>query len=93
MPPSQGDSKGAKNLKTDARGRRRVSWRMILLGAALIVCALMLYFYAASNTPHTWRDSDNLGNINRATPEAPRPTPSASPSNTPGANGGARPAL
>jgi hypothetical protein len=89
MPPTQADSRGPKNPGADA-GRRRVSWAMVLLGAALLACALALYWYAFSNTPRTLKEPDNLGNINRATPA--RPTPAASPSGTRGANGGARPA-
>jgi hypothetical protein len=88
MPPTRGDSRGPKN-PSDA-GRRRASWRMVLLGAALLACALALYWYGASNTPH---NNNDAANINRATPSAPRPAPSSSPSSTPGAGGGgARPA-
>ncbi len=90
MPPTKTDSSGPKN-PSDA-GRRRVSWPVFLLGAALLACALALYLYGASNSPRTWRDSDN---INRSPPAAvnsgARPTPSASPSGANGASGGARP--
>ena len=91
MPPTQADSRGPKN-PSDAR-RRRASWPTILLGASLLVCALALYWYGRSNSPRTWRDSDN---INRAKPASAdsvaRPTPSASPSSASGASGDARPA-
>jgi hypothetical protein len=86
MPPPQSDSRGTKNLKTGASGRPRVSRGMMILGAALLACALALYLYASSNTPRNYNDSDNLGNINRATPDA-----SAQPSKTPEPKGDARP--
>lgn len=83
MPPSKGDSAGSKNLKTGAKRRGRVSWGVILLGAALLACALALYLYAASNSPRTWRESDDLDNINRVAPAA------ATPTNTPAPKGDA----
>lgn len=86
MPPTQGDSRGSKNLGTDATRRGRVSRGMILLGAALLACALALYWYASSNTPLTLSVPDNIDRINRATPAT------ASPSNTPAPKEGARPA-
>ena len=86
MPPTQADSSGPK-IPGAGAGRRRASWAMILLGAALLACALALYWYGASNSPRTRRDPDN---INRATPASvnsvARPTPSSSPSSTPGAS-------
>jgi hypothetical protein len=64
---------------------------MLLLGAALLACALALYWYASSNTPQTLKEPGDLGDINRAAPAsvnpAAQPTPSASPSSTHGANG------
>jgi hypothetical protein len=62
-----------------------------MLGGALLACALALFWYGASNSPRTWRDSDN---VNRAAlfNTVAQPTPSASPSSTPNSNGGARPA-
>jgi hypothetical protein len=96
MPALQSDSRGRKNLKTGAGERRRLPWGTILLGAALLACALALYLYASSNTPHTLRDPEDLDSINRAASrggaKSPRPTPSATatPSNTPEPKGGAR---
>jgi hypothetical protein len=95
MPALQSDSRGRKNLKTGAGERRRLPWGTILLGAALLACALALYQYALSNTPHTLRaPPEDLDNINRAASrggaESPRPTPSATPSQTPEPKGGAR---
>jgi hypothetical protein len=93
MPPTQADSRGPK-IPGAGAGRRHVSWATVLLGAALLACALALYLYASSNTPHNYNDSDNLDNINRATPGAgdTRPTPDASaqPSKTPEPKGDAR---
>ena len=88
MPASQGDSREDKNLKSGAGERPRASWGMILLGLALLACALVLYLYASSNTPHTLRDPDNLDNIQRATP-TPAANATASPSVTPEPKGGA----
>ena len=71
MQPTKGDSRGQK--KPSYGGRLRASWPTILLGAALLSCALALYWYASSNTPRTLREPDNLNNINRAaSPEVPR---------------------
>jgi hypothetical protein len=71
MQPTKGDSRGQKNPSDG--GRLRASWPTILLGAALLACALALYWYASSNTPRTLREPDNLNNINRAAPpEVPR---------------------
>ena len=85
MPPTKNDSRGSKN--PSEAGRRRVSWPMFLLGAALLAFALALYLYGSSNSPHNLTANDN---INRAKPapvnSAARPTPSASPSSTPGAS-------
>jgi hypothetical protein len=97
MPALQSDSRGRKNLKTGAGERRRFPWGTILLGAALLACALALYQYASSNTPHTLRaPPEDLDNINRSASrggaESPRPTPSATatPSQTPEPKSGAR---
>jgi flagellar basal body-associated protein FliL len=96
MSSSQGDSGGSKNIKSDPRGRRRGSaWGMILLGIALLACALLLFLYYNSNSPEDRKRPDNL-NMN-GTPsgigaETPRPTPSptTSPSKQPEQKSGAR---
>ena len=75
MPAAQGDSRTSEKLKTGASERPRAPWGKIVLGLALLACALVLYLYASSNTPRVWRDSDNLDNINRATPATPTKTP------------------
>ena len=96
MLSSQGDSGSSKNIKSDTRGNGRGSWGMMLLGMALLTCALLLYFYYESNRPKVVTESGDISNINRTRPEpgaeTPRPTPSptASPSKKPAQKSGAR---
>ncbi|HEY0322925.1 MAG TPA: hypothetical protein VGC66_18360 [Pyrinomonadaceae bacterium] len=85
MLSAQDDSRNSKK-KTDARGQRRVSWGMILLGVVLLTCAVLLFLYAWSNQPVRNKIDDNLNNINRTPPGAgtvnSQTTPSGTPSST-----------
>jgi hypothetical protein len=93
MPPPQtdpqSDSRSRKNLKREAKRVKRpgISFRMLLLGAVLSACAVLLYFYAVNNLPRVRREPHNLSDAPRLlpSPETPRPTPAptASPSEKP----------
>lgn len=80
MSSSQDAAKGSKNIKRDPKGRRRGSCIMMLIGIALLIIALWLYFYYESNSPVIREESGNISNINRNTSNtgaaSPRPTPS-----------------
>lgn len=56
-----------RNAAGSARKPGRLPWGAILLGAALIAVALLLYFYAARHRPGTVRNSNTVsfGNANR----------------------------
>jgi hypothetical protein len=97
MLSAQGDSRSPKENRSSAQGERRFSWRIILVGIALLACALLLFLYAASNTPRDERSSNNLSNINRTPPaegagnSQTTPSPAASPPNKPVQKTGAPP--
>jgi hypothetical protein len=84
MSSSQDAPEGSKNIKRDSRGRRG-SCSMILLGIALLIGALFLYFYYESNRPKVRTEPGQISNINRtisnagAEPPRPTPSPAASP--------------
>jgi hypothetical protein len=69
---------------------------MILLGLALLACALLLSFYGYINTPDIYSGNANLDTVNRAPngdgaqSALPTPAPSASPSNESGQKSSAR---
>lgn len=88
MLPAQGDSRSPETERHGAQGARRFSWGMILVGAALLICALLLFYYAWSNTPETVKGNvDNR--LNLTPPESakgnaqttPSPATPARPSN------------
>jgi uncharacterized protein (UPF0333 family) len=83
MLSAQGDSRNSKTNKADARGRDGVSWMMIILGVVLLICAVLLYFYASSNSPTIRTTNDNITNINRTPPGAGTENSQATPSRTP----------
>lgn len=67
MLSAQGDSRNSKSNKESA-GERGFSWTMILLGLALLTCAVLLYLYSARNRPSYKTTSNTTGNINPAPP-------------------------
>jgi hypothetical protein len=88
MLPAQGDSRSPETERPGAQGERRFSWGMILVGAALLLLALFLFYYARSNTPETVKG--NVDNRPDLTPPAnatgnaqttPSPAAPARPSN------------
>lgn len=68
MLSAQGEAGNSKSDKGSAAGERRFSWPMILIGLALLACAVLLYLYSASNRPSYKTTSDTTGNINPAPP-------------------------
>jgi hypothetical protein len=76
MSSSQGAAGGSKNIKSAPRERRRGSFVMILLGIALLIGALLLYFYQKSNRPKVMRSDDIRIKRTQPATENPRPTPS-----------------
>lgn len=81
MSSPEGAAAGSKNIKSTPKARRRRgSCSMILLGIALLIGALFLYFYYESNRPKVRTESGEINNINRTTSNAGagtlRPTPS-----------------
>ena len=76
-------------------GGRRVSRRTLLLGAALLAFALLLYLYAASKR-HVGRHPDDTGNLNPVVSKdgegnsRPKPSPTTPPSGTPAPESPAR---
>ena len=78
MPPARSDAEGREKLPKPAGGRWRVSWRALIVAAALIVLSVVLYLYAYFNTPYVRTDPSYISNIYRATPSptaAPSPKP------------------
>jgi hypothetical protein len=79
MLSAQDDSGSAKSSKTDASGRRGGSYGMILLGVALLTCALLLYWYYKINSPKPVTESGAISNTRSGVgAETPRPLPSPS---------------
>ena len=84
----QGDSRNSKSNGA-LREERGLSWGMIVLGVALLTCAVLLYLYYARNTQRT-QGSNNISNINRTPPanstqnSQTTPSPNPSPSKGPG---------
>lgn len=83
MLSAQGDSSSSK---TERPGERRFSWGMVLLGAALLVCALLLFYYARSNTPETVNGNVDNGNLNLNSPANATGNSQTAPSSSPKSN-------
>jgi hypothetical protein len=82
MSSAQKQTGGPRKVAPGAGGRR-VSRRTLLLGAALLACALLLYLYAASKRRVVTRPGDT-GNLNPVVSKDgagnSRPKPSTTPS-------------
>lgn len=87
MLSAQDDSGSSKKSRSGTRGRRSLG--TILLGIALLACALLLFLYYQNNKPQrqTIPNSYIYYNINRpppvagADPTRPPPSPAAPASN------------